>query len=150
MHEWQISVGIERDIHTDVLTPKSIMKNPLMGMKYVISSYICTLGCSEFWKSWNLKFRIPLNDVLAISKTFHQKTKIHPKNFAQSKSGLYIPPKSAESSFFVENVCFLFDCIWLHVWKYISFLFISCSNRFSRLKTSQIGISINFNLIAIH
>ena len=39
------------------------------------------------------------------------KKKIHPTNLSHPKNGLYIPPKSAESSFSVKNACFLFDCM---------------------------------------
>ena len=76
-----------------------------------------------------------------------KKGKIHPKNFAQPKNGLYIPQKSAESSFFKKNVF----SVWLYVAKYLLyFIYVLFKYILQAQETSQIGISKNNNLISIH
>ena len=85
----------------------------------------CVIGCSEFWNSWNLKFWIPLNDVLAISKTFQlKKLNFIQKTLPNQKMDYIFHQKVPSRNFFVKNVCFSFwlQCMEIHI-IFIYFLF---------------------------
>ena len=99
---------------------------------FLIEAERYPLGCSECWRSWKLKFWIPLNDVLAISKTFHPKKsskKLCPTKkwiIHSTQKWIIHSTKKYWVIVYVKN-----DCMYGNT--YIFYLFF-CSNIFSRLK----------------